>query len=205
VAIAVIVFAGCSVEKNYELLSFFFDGVPEPATGVPGAADAADAGRRPAPPRIVSSHSAYAERRCEACHGETGGFGLVVSGFSELDSMVCRKCHGQVPAEYRRMHGPVTAQECLWCHRPHESAYPHLLAQRSPELCLGCHGFELRSLPQPPEHEDLARTCLDCHRGHGGQQRYFLRPREAVPADTGETESTSSGIEPKDAGETDIE
>jgi hypothetical protein len=61
------------------------------------------------------------------------------------------------------------------------------------------------SLPQPPEHVDLDRDCLDCHQGHGGQQRYFLKPVDAVPADTGETESKTSGIEPKEAGASDVE
>jgi len=202
VAVAVVVVAGCRVEKNYELLSFFFDGVPQPGTGVPAGAGAAG---RPAPRVIVSSHSAFTERRCEECHGETGGFGLVVSGFSDLDAAVCGNCHAQVMQEYPRMHGPVTALECLWCHWAHESPEPHLLAQASPDLCLGCHGFELRGLPQPPEHVDLGRDCLDCHRGHGGEQHYFLKPPETAPADTGESESTSSGIEPKEAGASDLD
>jgi predicted CXXCH cytochrome family protein len=205
VAVAAVVVVGCSVEKHYEVLSFFFDGVPQPGTGVPGGAGAAGAGGRPAPAVIVSSHSAFTERRCEDCHGETGGFGLVVTGFSDLDATVCGNCHTQIMEEYPRMHGPVTAQECLWCHWAHESPYPHLLAQASPDLCLGCHGFELRGLPQPPEHVDLDRDCLDCHQGHGGQQRYFLKPVDAVPADTGETESKTSGIEPKEAGASDVE
>ena len=202
-AVAVIVVAGCSVEKNHELLSFFFDGVPEPGTGVPGAAGAAGTGGRPAPRPIVSSHSAFRERRCEDCHGETGGFGLVVTGFSDLDATVCRNCHGQVLEQYPRMHGPVAAQECLWCHWPHESTNPYLLAQAPPDLCLGCHGFELRGLPQPPEHADLGRDCLDCHRGHGGPQRYFLKRLDAAPPAAGETETTPSGIEPKEAGASD--
>jgi hypothetical protein len=52
---------------------------------------------------------------------------------------------------------------------------------------------------------DLGRNCLDCHHGHGGAQPYFLKPLETAPADTGETESTTSGIEPKEAGASDVE
>jgi predicted CXXCH cytochrome family protein len=201
----VIVLAGCNAEKHYELLSFFFDGVPEPgsAAGAPGTPlGQPGPGGRARRLATVSAHSAYAERRCENCHGDTGGFGLVVSGFSQLGADVCRSCHTEVLTEYPRTHGPVAAQECLWCHRAHESPYPRLLAQPSPDLCLGCHGFELRSLPQPPEHEDLGRNCLDCHHGHGGQQRYFLRSLAAKPAGTGETESE---IEPKQGRENDLE
>ena len=53
--------------------------------------------------------------------------------------------------------------------------------------------------------QDLGRNCLDCHHGHGGAQPYFLKPLETAPADTGETESTTSGIEPKEAGASDVE
>jgi hypothetical protein len=52
---------------------------------------------------------------------------------------------------------------------------------------------------------DLDRDCLECHHGHGGSLRYFLKPLETAPADTGETESTSSGIEPKEAGASEVE
>jgi predicted CXXCH cytochrome family protein len=204
VAVAAIVVAGCSVEKHYELLSFFFDGVPQPGTGVPSGVGAGAPGR-PGPVVIVSSHSAFAERRCEECHGDTGGFGLVVSGFSDLDATVCRNCHAEVAQEYPRMHGPVTAQECLWCHWAHESPNPHLLAQASPDLCLGCHGFELRGLPQPPEHSDLERDCLDCHHGHGGPEPFFLKPADTWASEAGEAESTWSGEKPKEAGASDAE
>jgi predicted CXXCH cytochrome family protein len=204
-AIAAAIIVGCSVEKHHDLLSFFFDGVPAPAAGRPGAGGGPGAGGRPVPMPIVSAHSAFAERRCEDCHGETGGFGVVISGFSSLDATVCRTCHSQVGEEFPRMHGPVAAQECLWCHWAHESTYPHLLSAGTPELCLGCHGFELRDRPQPAEHEDLGRDCLDCHRGHGGQQQYFLKPPEPGPQDTAETESEPTEFEPRESGETEME
>jgi predicted CXXCH cytochrome family protein len=206
VAIAVAAFAGCSIEKHHELLSFFFDGVPEPVAYGPEAAGGGPGpGGRVAASQIVSSHSAFTERRCEDCHGETGGFGLVVTGFSELDATVCRNCHGEIQGAYPRTHGPVAARECLWCHWPHESPNPYLLVEAPPDLCLGCHGFELRGLPQPPEHEDLGRDCLDCHRGHGSERPYFLKPPDTWLINGGETLSNSSGIEPKEAGETDME
>jgi predicted CXXCH cytochrome family protein len=174
---------GCSVEKNYELLSFFFDGVPDPNAPVTrGGIGTAVV--------IASAHSAFADRRCEACHGSTVGFGVVVTGFAELDASVCPTCHTGIADEYPRLHGPVAGGECLWCHEPHESRYPNLQAWASPELCLGCHRLELESMAQPPEHEDLARDCLDCHMAHGGEHRYFLRPVE----DTA-TESEGEGAD----------
>jgi predicted CXXCH cytochrome family protein len=174
--------SGCSVEKHYEVLSFFFDGVPDPnapaggrlvASGTPGVALA-----------VVSQHSAFEERRCSECHGKTGEFAFRVSGFSDLSSAVCMKCHADVMEEHEVIHGPVAAQECLWCHQPHESPYEDLLSYTAPKLCLDCHSLGLMGSPPIPEHMDLERSCLECHFGHGGATRAMLRPAPAEPAPT---------------------
>jgi predicted CXXCH cytochrome family protein len=189
--------SGCSVEKHYETLSFFFDGVPDPnapgaeggrlvASGTPGVALA-----------VVSQHSAFEERRCSECHGETGEFAFRVSGFSDLTSEVCMKCHSDVMDEYEVIHGPVAAQECLWCHQPHESPYEDLLSYSAPKLCLDCHSLGLMGSPQIPEHMDLERSCLDCHFGHGGETRAMLRPppAEPVPTETSNAAAAAPGEE----------
>ncbi len=175
---------GCSIEKNYELLSFFFDGVPAPAS----ISDEAAAGRRrpggAAAAVRVSAHTAYLERRCAACHGDSAKFGLFASGFTQLDASVCMQCHEQVLAAYPRIHGPVAAEACLWCHQPHESPHAFLLAAASPDVCLQCHRLQMIEAPPQPHHEDLQRDCLECHLGHGGSAGYFLRsPEASVPHD----------------------
>ncbi|MHC4448399.1 MAG: cytochrome c3 family protein, partial [Planctomycetota bacterium] len=183
---AAALWAGCSVEKHYALLSFFFDGVPDPS-----AADARTAagggGGGSVSAAAVSAHSAYAKRRCADCHGGDARFGLFASGFTRLDATVCMGCHGDVLEEHPRIHGPVASGECLWCHKPHESRQPHLLTRAPPDLCLGCHGFEVEAAPRTPSHEDLGADCLRCHHGHGGEERYFLRaatsPPPAAPSD----------------------
>jgi predicted CXXCH cytochrome family protein len=189
------IWLGCSVEKHYDVLSFFFDGVPDP--------DAEDAlvwrgGSRAggvAQPLIVrSAHSAYAERRCNECHGETSAYGFLVEGFDQLDATTCLQCHGDVLETYPVLHGPVAVHACLWCHLPHESAYDHLLAVRSPQLCLQCHDLGLMESPQPPEHVDIQRDCLDCHSGHGGRDLRFLKPMP--PADDTDKEVGSAETEP---------
>lgn len=195
-----LIWTGCSVEKNYEVLSFFFDGVPEPNAGAVGERRPGAAGAGALP--IVSAHEAYVERRCDECHRGAGQFGLVAEGFGEIDAGVCMNCHGDVPREYPVMHGPVAAKECLWCHRAHESPYEHLLATPSPELCLDCHSFGVMSGPQIPEHMDLERSCLDCHLGHGGQTRWLLReswPRAGEGAEPGRMESGSEKPDSSDA------
>jgi predicted CXXCH cytochrome family protein len=191
------------VEKNYSLLSFFFDGVPEPGAG-PGVRTAGSP-EAPGVMAVVSAHTAFTQERCHECHGETAAFGLVATGFGGLDSQSCLPCHPDDLESDLWIHGPVAQGECLWCHRPHESAYAYLLVKASPDLCLDCHRFELTGRRQPPEHADLDRDCLDCHLGHRGEDRYLLRPRDDWRPRPGETGSPGTPIEPKKSGETDMD
>lgn len=168
---------GCSVEKNYKVLSFFFDGVPEPASVQRQAAAEREGGSRVIPKTVVSWHTAYVERRCSACHGDKTSFGFTTSGFADLDGHACGKCHPDATAA-PFPHGPVAAFQCTACHEPHEAGYPHLLIAASPQLCLRCHGNEFGDEPPESVHGDLARDCLLCHLAHGGDNGSFLRPRE---------------------------
>ena len=110
------IWSGCSVTpQNYKVLSFFFDGVPDPSVP-PGAI-----GVRRGPdgkPTFVVVHKPYAEERCDECH-------RTKYRPSKNDSSICLKCHAPVQTQYQRMHGPVVATACLWCHSPHESPNLH--------------------------------------------------------------------------------
>jgi predicted CXXCH cytochrome family protein len=170
-----LIWTGCSVEKHYEILSFFFDGVPNPNTGALSGRAPGASGRGGTGLAIVSAHSAYVEHRCDECHRGAGQFGLVAEGFGTLDAGVCVNCHTDLLDQYEVIHGPVAAVACLWCHRPHESPYEHLLAKPAPELCIQCHSLGVMDSPPIPEHMDLERSCLDCHIGHGSDNRYLLR------------------------------
>jgi predicted CXXCH cytochrome family protein len=164
--------AGCTVtEKNYEVLSFFFDGVPPPeAPGRPGAAGAT---------LSVNSflHKPYAEENCDACHA--GRMRL-----TRRDSDVCMGCHAGVQTAHARMHGPVAAGACLWCHAPHESAHAPLLRGPDRDVCAKCHTPALLDATGVEAHADRTRSCLECHMGHGGEEPYMLRAvlRQAAPA-----------------------
>jgi len=87
VALCGLLWGGCSLERDYAMLSFFFDGVPAPmseseaeALSSAGGASGGSAGSS----SIVSAHSAYRERRCAECHGERARFGFQTAGFSDL-------------------------------------------------------------------------------------------------------------------------
>lgn len=165
-------FLGCSPQKRYEVLTFFFDGVP-----TPGGMDVRDESGA----LVTHLHEPYAAGKCGECHGSDD---LEMSiarpvNISDIPSTVCLKCHQQVPDEYRLMHGPVAAAECSFCHSAHESSIPHLLKGRAPSICAQCHSAETMTADRP-EHKDLAADCLTCHVGHGSHSRGLLRVN-AVP------------------------
>lgn len=165
---------GCSPKKDYRVLSFFFDGVPDP-NAPPGRANADDdddvRGNTSAIPRVVVySHKPYADNQCNSCHaGSAGSF----ESFSKLDATVCKKCHEKVPRQYAVMHGPVAVGECLWCHVPHESTIKGMLKDPAPAVCIQCHSRNLLST-NPPEHQMDKSSCLDCHVAHGGERHGLL-------------------------------
>lgn len=184
----------CSAEKNYKVLSFFFDGVPDPnAPPVVEGAEATSSGS--APKMLAIVHKPYAEGKCGECHeGDTSKF----ESFQKLTSDVCMKCHAAKINQYPIMHGPVAAGECLLCHNPHESAVKGLLNDNSPQVCMQCHVPEL--LPtDPPEHQNPKRSCLDCHVAHGGDKHglllsWYRGERSAPPATEPTTEPTTQSI-----------
>jgi predicted CXXCH cytochrome family protein len=177
-ALLILVWGGCSVEKHYELLSFFFDGVPEPLTPeMQALADRAGGGSRLTAGRMASAHTAYLDRRCVECHGDQANFGFTTTGFSDLGEQACLRCHDQEAKPPAFEHGPVALGACLVCHDAHASLYPVLLVKPSPALCLDCHDPQLGGVPSTPGHEDPSRDCLECHYGHGGERHYLLRNR----------------------------
>lgn len=169
------VWAGCSVEKHYELLSFFFDGVPNPnALPVTPTAGGNTASMRASATYTI--HKPFLEEKCDSCHKS-------MFDRTGIGSDVCIACHSDVQDEYRVMHGPVAVGACLWCHVPHESAFAHLLKETDRLVCTQCHGVGMLDTEQVPEHADEARACLECHTGHGSSARFMLRAASAPAGD----------------------
>ena len=158
---------GCTVTKsNYRTLSRFFDGVPDP--GVTVAADGTEiVGGQKVP--SLSIHEPYAKEQCSSCHN-TG------VRLSRDSSSLCLSCHDKVQTEHVQMHGPVAAGACMWCHSPHESPYKHLMRDADRKVCTLCHTPSLLDAERVPAHASPDASCLECHFGHGGPERYQLRP-----------------------------
>lgn len=175
-ALAGAVWTGCSVEKHYDLLSLFFDGVPNP-NALPVVAEAGNPATMRQSPTYVA-HTPWLEQKCDACH---------MSRFERrsVSADVCLTCHEGVPDQYRMMHGPVALGACLWCHAGHESAFPALLKEKPRTVCVQCHEPALLSDERVPEHADEEWSCLECHMGHGGEERLMLKTTEDRPEERG--------------------
>jgi predicted CXXCH cytochrome family protein len=165
---------GCTPQKKYQVLSLFFDGVPDP--DAPAASNAAGgpggvSGRE----KHVAAyrHKPFVEGTCQPCHLKD----MSVDLGHVKDA--CLSCHPKVEGQYALMHDPVAAGQCLWCHQPHESEQPHLLLADSSHLCVQCHDPQTLS-SQTPQHGNLDENCLNCHLGHGGATAALLRPQPAT-------------------------
>ncbi|MHC5111274.1 MAG: cytochrome c3 family protein [Planctomycetota bacterium] len=175
---------GCAAATRYQILSFFFEGVPEPtenraAGEVSEQAPDSDvddpnvnpeAGRSSqiASANVVRLHAPYTRYECRACHEADSG--LVTR--TPQDGL-CRQCH-DVPADIRYVHGPVAVDDCLICHHHHGGEFPMMLRVDPGQLCIQCHDRD--DLTGGEHHALLDESaCLDCHSGHGGDDRFFLK------------------------------
>jgi predicted CXXCH cytochrome family protein len=167
----VLAIVGCSTPRErYVVLSTFFDGVPDPDKKVVVTQQVVeDTGPQVVTSAIVSRHKPYVESQCASSH-QVGG---AIAEF-EVAYQQCLKCHKKVTGEHPRMHGPVALAACQWCHAPHESTEKFLLKDTPVKVCAQCHDQNLLS-PVPVQHTD-GSNCLVCHGGHGGTERYFLKP-----------------------------
>ena len=178
---------GCSVEKNYKMLSFFFDGVPDP--------NAPDqyGGLAMAQSPTYSEHQPFTQEACMECHTDPSDMTL-----AKNDSSMCSKCHVDVTYEYNYMHGAVLGEACLMCHNPHFSPLSNLLRDDGPGMCNQCH--ETKDDGLNPSHLDLERNCIDCHSGHGGDTPFFLHTLselDPIPVYSSEVEQS----DPQDPGQ----
>lgn len=161
---------GCSPERHYKTLSFFFDGVPDP-NAPPSLVNGEETDATGAPIPRAFLHKPFAENRCDACHATASGR---FEDFDKADDSSCAQCHPNVQTQFAVMHGPVAIGGCSFCHVPHESSIPALLVDAAPAVCMTCHDRELLPV-DPPDHQ-TDRSCLDCHVGHGSDHRGLLRP-----------------------------
>jgi len=168
----------CSVEKNRGLLSFFFDGVPQPdsisaiidesdqlvgTAGEPG--DSTQARVIP----VYNLHYPYEEKECMSCHDENSPGEMVLT---EPD--LCYMCHDDFSNLYEALHAAIELGFCTSCHNAHQSRNDYLLNITGQPLCTSCH--DLDQVKQNEMHSDIGDTeCTLCHNPHGGTDKYLMR------------------------------
>jgi len=161
---------GCAPATRYQVLSFFFDGVPKPEeTGA--KAKTGSGGKTPSKKKIVvSKHAPYANKQCGGCHSYSTN--SMVAPIPKL----CYGCHKMGQQEKRYFHAPAVAGACRTCHEPHSSPNPFLLLKPPRQMCLFCHNPE--DVAKNKVHKDDQAPCTECHDVHA-DARFFLRA--AVP------------------------
>jgi predicted CXXCH cytochrome family protein len=165
---------GCAdPQKRYEVLSLFFDGVPDPNAPQKQSSSSKVSmnGRR----TVV--HKPFADNLCNSCHINSAD----IFARAQVKEDVCLNCHSNVPTQHAVMHGPVVNNACQMCHSPHSSAVPHLLKQPAPAVCTQCHEPESMQLMHK-QPLDPKQSCIDCHSGHGGTDHKLLLATPAAPA-----------------------
>lgn len=170
VAVVAVLLAGCNATTRYNVMSFFFDGVPPPVepavVAEPGAIPAHTAESRQVGYR---EHGPYAAKQCNACHVSTAFNALVVPR-EEL----CFRCHTLGAEKKKYLHGPLASGGCTACHDPHSSQYRYLLISESDSFCLHCH--DRRSIERAEVHRGIdEQQCTACHDAHMSDKKYLLR------------------------------
>lgn len=170
----VLIIIGCKTPNRYEVLSFFFDGVPDPNATTQTATGSGI--RRGNQGQIIYIHKPLLTGECNQCHKNE--FTAQVSK-AAVPAEICRECHTNLGAEMRVIHGPVAANQCVICHQPHRSSEQHLLRVSGSALCFQCHmPFDLSN--RVAEHQDAKIDCMSCHHAHGGETHALLKAKPAT-------------------------
>jgi predicted CXXCH cytochrome family protein len=166
VSVVAVLSIGCNATSRYEVLSYFFDGVPPPEP-TPNAA-AAQAAVAVQPRQIgFTAHGPYGARMCNACH-EPGAMNALVAPPEQL----CFRCH-EFKMDQKYIHGPLASGGCTACHDPHSSKYRYMLLSESDSFCFYCHAQQ--TVAKINGHADVGEKCTTCHNPHASDKKYLLR------------------------------
>ena len=120
--LAIFAISSCAPERQYRVLSFFFDGVPDPNRNTIQASDSTLADSNAVVGREVKpeyfTHKPYEEEKCKSCH-EEGFSNALIKAMPEL----CYSCNEHLKAQYEINQGCVEAGACLLDHDKHIFRY----------------------------------------------------------------------------------
>ncbi len=99
---------------------------------------------------------------------------------AQLPNCTTSDCHAKI-TRHKRVHQPVAANRCDFCHEPIEGSTPFQAgakhefkrATQNPELCYACHD---RLTEEVYVHEPVKMgMCVLCHDPHGSERKFLLR------------------------------
>lgn len=170
-----VVLLSCTPQKRYSVLSFFFDGVPDPEGYINDSTNGFDERKTTSFNLAITSenrnityfHVPYKEQQCNECHSDIN--------FTELKSdmpSLCYQCHTNYSEKYVDLHGPVEGGFCTSCHNPHKANQKSFLRKNINDICYQCHDKDLiTSLDYHSVVEGF--TCVECHDPHGGGSMFL--------------------------------
>ena len=92
---------------------------------------------------------------------------------------LCWDCHDNFLEKAKFKHDVV--EDCLGCHKPHQSAENGLLAKNVVKLCGDCH--DDKDLKTVKGHAEAAgKSCTACHDPHVGGDKFLLKRKETPAA-----------------------
>ena len=171
---------GCDRQARYNVLMFFFDGVPSKdetdvvedgikyviTTGITDEETLNPSGQQLG----ASQHKPAAD--CMRCH-EKGSRWSRKQLFKQLPHL-CYDCHtNYAAAQEGFVHGPVAVGACLFCHDPHQSPHRSLLKLKQPDLCYQCH--QEQDVMFVAVHQNDQSVCTQCHDPHISIEKYLLK------------------------------
>ncbi len=171
--VALYSFTGCSPKTNYNVLSFFFDGVPNRWANT-DTIIVIDTVAAPEPEKLFKPsfyyHPPFSENKCASCHDKSRMGKLVM----EVPGL-CFQCHESYAEKNEYTHGPVAGGYCLSCHHPHKTKNKKVLLYDGQNLCLHCH--DSKQIFKNDKHNEIKdKNCTECHDPHGRDNRDLLKP-----------------------------
>ena len=116
--------------------------------------------------------------KCTDCHDPHGTFEKSMTKTAAQQDQVCVKCHQENAGPFIYEHPVVKTEGCVFCHSPHGSSNPRMLARNNlNQLCLQCHTgaeashksdgrtFNAGGPPTSPAHDQSMQytSCIVCH------------------------------------------